>query len=104
MHSQLKEIFDNTDLLVVPSQWYETFGFTVLEALSYGVPVIVSDKVGAGDLVRTGSMGLVSCNEEMLNHLKKICEKREQLTIWNRNIQSWKLYSIDCVEQCYVVD
>lgn len=103
-YSQLKEIFDNTDLLVVPSQWYETFGFTVLEALSYGVPVIVSDKVGAGDLVRTGSMGLVSCNEEMLNHLKKICEKREQLTIWNRNIQSWKLYSIDCVEQCYVVD
>ena len=51
-YSQLEEIFDTTDLLVVPSQWYETFGFTVLEALSYGVPVYVSDMVGAQDLVR----------------------------------------------------
>ena len=52
-YSQLEEIFDNTDLLIVPSQWYETFGFTVLEALSYGVPVMVSDKVGAQDLLCT---------------------------------------------------
>lgn len=103
-YNQLKEIFDNTDLLIAPSQWYETFGFTVLEALSYGVPVIVSDKVGAGDVVRTGSMGLISCNEEMLNHIRKICKNREQLIIWNRNILSWKLYSIDCVEQCYIAN
>lgn len=46
-YDQLQEIFDNTDVLVVPSQWYETFGFTVLEALSYSVPVISSDIVGA---------------------------------------------------------
>ncbi len=40
-YSQLEAIFDNTDLLVAPSLCYETFGFTVLEALSYGVPVLV---------------------------------------------------------------
>lgn len=49
-YDQLQEIFYNTDVLVVPSQWYETFGFTVLEALSYGVPVISSDIVGAADI------------------------------------------------------
>ena len=52
-YSQLEKIFDNTDLLIAPSQWYETFGFTVLEALSYGAPVVVSDKVGAQDLLDT---------------------------------------------------
>ena len=50
-YSQLEEIFDNTDLLVVPSLWYETFGFTVLEALNYGVPVLVSENVGSKDIV-----------------------------------------------------
>lgn len=53
----LERIFKNTDILLAPSVCYETFGFTVLEALSYGVPVIVSDHVGAKDLV--GNNGIV---------------------------------------------
>lgn len=56
-YSELEQIFDDTDVLLVPSVWHETFGFTVLEALSYGVPVIVSDHVGAKDLV--GNNGIV---------------------------------------------
>jgi glycosyltransferase involved in cell wall biosynthesis len=51
-YSELKDIFDHTDLLVAPSACYETFGFTVLEALSYGVPVIVTENVGAKDLIK----------------------------------------------------
>ena len=58
-YSQLEDIFDNTDMLVVPSLWYETFGFTVLEALSYGVPVLVSDNVGAKDIIQHGKTGFV---------------------------------------------
>lgn len=54
-YSELKEIFDNTDVLVAPSVWYETFGFTVLEALSYGVPVIMSGTVGAKDILSDGA-------------------------------------------------
>lgn len=53
-YSQLAEIFDRTDILVAPSIMYETFGYTVLEALSYGVPVIISDTVGAKDVVPAG--------------------------------------------------
>lgn len=49
------EIFDYTDILVAPSIWYETFGFTVLEALSYGVPVIISGNVGAKDILVQGA-------------------------------------------------
>lgn len=53
-YSELNEIFDNTDVLVAPSICLETFGYTVLEALSYGVPVVVSDHVGAKDIIPQG--------------------------------------------------
>lgn len=55
--SDLPEIMSNTDVLVATSIWYETFGFTVLEALSFGIPVIVSDHVGAKDIV--GNAGII---------------------------------------------
>lgn len=54
-YAELGEIFDHTDILVAPSIWYETFGFTVLEALSYGVPVIISGNVGAKDILVQGA-------------------------------------------------
>lgn len=54
-YNELKNIFLNTDVLIVPSVWYETFGFTVLEAICHGVPVIISDTVGAKDILREGS-------------------------------------------------
>lgn len=54
-YAELGKIFDETDVLVTPSVWYETFGFTVLEALSYGVPVIISGTVGAKDILVNGA-------------------------------------------------
>lgn len=50
-YAELPTIFEKTDILIAPSMWYETFGFVVLEALSYGVPVIVSENVGAKDIL-----------------------------------------------------
>lgn len=66
-YSQLEEIFDNTDALVTPSIWYETFGYTVLESLSFGVPVIISDTVGAKDIVpENGGIIIVGINADKL--------------------------------------
>lgn len=45
-----EQVWSNTDILVMPSQWRETFGFVLLEALCRGIPVICSDLVGAQDL------------------------------------------------------
>jgi glycosyltransferase involved in cell wall biosynthesis len=48
------------DVFVLPSRLHETFGFVVLEAMNFGLPVITSDKVGsARDLVRDGVNGYV---------------------------------------------
>uniref|UniRef100_N2AMF1 Uncharacterized protein n=1 Tax=Eubacterium plexicaudatum ASF492 TaxID=1235802 RepID=N2AMF1_9FIRM len=50
-NEQLDRIFCDIDVLVVPSIWPETFGLVVLEAVSYGVPVIISEYTGAQDIL-----------------------------------------------------
>lgn len=57
-YENLPDIMADTDVLVAPSIWYETFGFTVLEALSFGVPVIITEHIGARDIVGDGGMVL----------------------------------------------
>jgi glycosyltransferase involved in cell wall biosynthesis len=50
------------DVLVLPSRW-DGWGVVVNEALSAGVPVIVSDRCGAADLIRDGVNGYVFPSE-----------------------------------------
>lgn len=85
-YTELKDVFDNIDCLIMPSIWYETFGLVVLEALSYGVPVIVTKNVGAKDLLQ-GEFGLVieptkEAIEEAILKMKDINERK----ILNYNI------------------
>lgn len=56
-NDDLENVLSNVDIVIVPSIWYETFGFTVLESLSYGVPVIVTNRVGAACIV--GDAGVI---------------------------------------------
>lgn len=46
-YKELQDIYRGIDVLIVPSMWLETFGFTALEAKSFGVPVIMTENVGA---------------------------------------------------------
>lgn len=101
----LKVIFANTDVLVAPSVWYETFGFTVLEALSYGVPVIVSDRVGAKDIL--GKAGIVikaGSVEELKNAIKDLTLDRQknmrQAIKDSIEIMDWKKF-VKCNYELY---
>ena len=100
-YEELEGIFEDTDILVVPSQWNETFGFTVLEALSYGVPVIASNKVGASDLIRRNTVGMICNNDEMYECISSLCKNRGPLFEWNKKIQNLKFSEITDVNQCY---
>lgn len=85
-YNQLGQIFDNTDVLLVPSILFDTFGYTVIEALSFGVPVIVSSHVGAQDVIPEGA-GIVYEVEDkkaLLQALKSI--NKDRLVEMNRAI------------------
>lgn len=57
---QMGEVYADSDMLVLPSSFSETWGLVVNEALQFGIPAILSDKVGCGpDLVDDGLTGRI---------------------------------------------
>jgi glycosyltransferase involved in cell wall biosynthesis len=57
----LPEIYSAADIFVLPSLFNETWGVVVNEAMTFGLPVVLSDHVGsAPDLVRPGWNGFVT--------------------------------------------
>jgi glycosyltransferase involved in cell wall biosynthesis len=62
--SEIKKYFASSDIFVLPSVicsggYTEGFGFSLLEALSSGVPVIATSVGGITDIVRDGENGLL---------------------------------------------
>ena len=72
----LADAMRSSSVLVLPS-WEEAFGLVVVQALQSGVPCIVSDRVGAADLIRHRSNGSIfpAGNEDAL---------LEELRFWER--------------------
>ena len=58
--SEIATAYASADIFVLPSRFSETWGIVVNEAMNFGLPVVVSDKVGCSvDLVRHGENGYV---------------------------------------------
>jgi glycosyltransferase involved in cell wall biosynthesis len=58
--NEIAEAYVSSDVLVLPSSYAETWGLVANEAMSCGLPAIVSDRVGCGpDLVSPGTTGTV---------------------------------------------
>lgn len=99
-YSDLGRIFKNTDILIVPSIWNETFGFITLEALSYGVPVLVTDKVGSKDLVCKDKFikgEVIKLSKDIMeNRILQFYKERTILQNYNNDIINDNFeYSID---------
>jgi glycosyltransferase involved in cell wall biosynthesis len=56
--AELPAVYASADVLVLPSEYDETWGLVVNEAMACGVPAVVSDAVGCGpDLIELGKTG-----------------------------------------------
>lgn len=83
----ISQVYNGMDLLVVPSIWKETFSLVTLEALSYGVPVLVSNNVGAQDIVKEYEPSFVYATEDdLLNKLSSLINDRTELRQYNAAI------------------
>lgn len=87
-YSELPTVMDSIDLLVAPSIWNETFGFTVQEAMSYGVPSIVTENVGAKDLIDNYFTGIIvsPSEKDLYTALANVIEDPEIVDRMNENI------------------
>jgi glycosyltransferase involved in cell wall biosynthesis len=64
--TELPAAYGAADMLVLPSVLHETWGLVVNEAMNFGLPLVVSDKVGcARDLVRPGWNGFVVPHQDL---------------------------------------
>lgn len=71
-----------TDLLVVPSVWYENSPFTIHEARAARTPVLVSDLGGMAELVQPGRQGWrfrTGDADDLAEHLARILREPAQL-------------------------
>lgn len=61
-HGRLSEVADAMnamDAVVIPSQWEEAFGFSVVEAMSLGKPILATRSGGIPELVEDGVTGVL---------------------------------------------
>jgi glycosyltransferase involved in cell wall biosynthesis len=54
-----EDFYPRIDLLVVPSIWNEPFGTVLLEALSYGVPVLATRRGGNPEIIEDNKQGFL---------------------------------------------
>lgn len=56
-NTDAKKLIANSKALILPTQWYEGFPMTIVEAYSVGTPVIGSDMGNVGSLIEEGVTG-----------------------------------------------
>lgn len=86
MQTDLSNIMINNDILIVPSLCKETFGFTLLEGLSNGMPIIATDTVGSKDLIENNETGFIVKKDELKKYINLVINNRKLLEEINRNI------------------
>ena len=57
-NNEALKLIANSKALVLPTQWYEGFPMSIVEAFSVGTPVICSDLGNAGSVIINGITGM----------------------------------------------
>ena len=73
--SDLKQFYCDANLLLNLSktdQWIETFGLTILEAMSYGIPTIVPPLGGPVELIRDRQDGYLIASADTKSFYSRI--------------------------------
>lgn len=70
--------------LIQPSIWYETFGLTIIEAMSFGVPVIGSNLGTRSDFIEEGVNGFLYSKNDFIKVIEKsYCFDKYEELVYN---------------------
>jgi glycosyltransferase involved in cell wall biosynthesis len=65
-------LLTNASVLVVPSQAYESFGLTIIEAMAFGVPVVTTDVGGMPEVLEDSNAGYVCSKNDSIKFANSI--------------------------------
>lgn len=85
------DFFPSIDVLVVPSLWHEPLGMVVIEAFTYGVPVLASRVGGIPEMIEDGRNGWLfdpECPAELLACMQLLLGQRDQLRSYGEHALS----------------
>ena len=66
------ELIRSARILVAPSQEFESFNLTIIEAMACGVPVVITDVGGMPEVVGNSGAGYISSKDDPLEFASKI--------------------------------
>lgn len=102
-YDDLKDIYKNIDVVLVPSTNIESFGFVVIEALANKTAVIVSNNVGSKDLVNPNY--IFNNKEELSILLNNLVDDKNRLNDYfnyDLKIKSFSEHVKEVEENLYV--
>jgi len=103
---EIGRVLSETDVLVVPSRWYENAPGVILEAFAAGTPVVATDLGGLSELVRHEKNGLLfglEDVEDLARQLRRLAEEPgllERLRAGIRPVKTVAPY-VDELERIY---
>jgi glycosyltransferase involved in cell wall biosynthesis len=65
-------IIKNSKILLVPSQSYESFGLTIIEAMSLGIPIVATNVGGIPEVIKNSNAGLISDKDDIFSYANNI--------------------------------
>lgn len=84
---ELGRVLATTDVLLVPSRWYENTPFVVLEAFAAGVPVLATDLGGLSELVEHevhGELFALDDVDDLARRVMRLAAEPERLERYRR--------------------
>jgi len=81
-HGEINRLFEQTDITVIPSLWWDNSPSVIYESYAYNRPVLVSDAGGSKELVIEGKTGYIfksGDQSSFLSILNKIAQNKPNL-------------------------
>lgn len=90
-NQEVIEIIARSKALILPTQWYEGFPMSIVEAFSVGTPVITSSFGNANDIVKQGITGCKFKQNTAKGLAEEIKKLEEYKDIYNTTLKQYKL-------------
>lgn len=93
----MTELIAFAQFVVVPSEWYEPFGLSIIEAMQLRTPVIGSNTGAIPELIRNGENGFIfrsGDKAELVQRIRELWSSPEQIKVFSDNCRNTKMISL----------